>query len=238
MKSPENPDAIHSVVFAVIDHLTDSVSVDLIGVDVEWVKAELKQLVEQLAPVDERRQLGTTSRLTGQKTPACGRDIALAAVERIRPLFDRLYPQWQTENRPDELYEFGVVRDAAVRLFARIDSHEKVLQRVGGADPSPRLSAAQLHPLIWQAAKAQWSTDHFHEVVLAAAKAVNSQLQAKINRRDVAEQSLINEAFSESVLARDEVRGEVVDAWNGAARPGMLLAKAGWKRLWDYAVYT
>ena len=68
--------------------------------------------------------------------------------------------------------------------------------------------------------------------------AVNSQLQAKINRRDVAEQSLINEAFSESVLARDEVRGEVVDAWNGAARPGMLLAKAGWKRLWDYAVYT
>ncbi len=54
-----------------------------------------------------------------------------------------------------------------------------------------------MHELVWQAASAQWATGHRHESVLAAAKAVNSQLQAKLGRRDLSEVKLVREALSE-----------------------------------------
>jgi len=54
-----------------------------------------------------------------------------------------------------------------------------------------------LHDLIWKAAQAQWSTGHRHEAVLAAAKAVNSHLQARVGRRDISETDLIRQSFSD-----------------------------------------
>lgn len=54
---------------------------------------------------------------------------------------------------------------------------------------------------MWTAASAQWRTGHRHEAVLAAAKAVNSMLQAKLGRRDVSEVNLVQEAFSANEAA-------------------------------------
>lgn len=68
------------------------------------------------------------------------------------------------------------------------------------------ISAARLHPLIWSAASAQWSTGHRHEAVLAAAKAVNSFLQSKTRRRDVSETTLIREAFGDKPPAPGKPR--------------------------------
>ncbi|MRH93587.1 hypothetical protein GFY24_40410 [Nocardia sp. SYP-A9097] len=72
----------------------------------------------------------------------------------------------------------------------------EVAQMLGGLDNSPQIKASELHPLIWQAASAQWATGHRHEAVLAAAKAVNSLLQAKVGRRDVSDLDLVKQAFS------------------------------------------
>ena len=72
---------------------------------------------------------------------------------------------------------------------------------LGGGDRSPRITAASLHPLIWRAAEAQWSTGHRHEAVLAAAKAVNSMLQSKLGRRDVSDRDLVQQAFSADAAA-------------------------------------
>ena len=73
----------------------------------------------------------------------------------------------------------------------------EVNDRLGGADQSPRITASSLHHLIWQAAETQWTLGQRHEVVLAAAKAVNSQLQAKVSRRDVSDADLVRQAFSD-----------------------------------------
>ena len=56
--------------------------------------------------------------------------------------------------------------------------------RLGGEDQSPRITASSLHHFVWGAAETQWMLGQRHEAVLPAAKAVNSQLQAKVNRRD------------------------------------------------------
>lgn len=78
-----------------------------------------------------------------------------------------------------------------------MENLDQVERRLGGGDTSPRITAASLHALILTAAQAQWSTGHRHEAVLAASKTVNSQLQAKLSRRDVSEKDLVRQAFSE-----------------------------------------
>jgi hypothetical protein len=88
-----------------------------------------------------------------------------------------------------------VPRDASVRLLARIESNEEIGEMLAGHDASPALTGSQLHHLVWGAASAQWATGHRHEAVLAASNAVNSMLQLKLDRRDVSEVNLVQEAF-------------------------------------------
>jgi len=100
------------------------------------------------------------------------------------------------------------MRDASKRLLARIETQREIIARLGGSDDSPRISAASLHPLIWTAAEAQWSTGHRHrhEAVLAAAKAVNSHLQSKMDRKDISEGDLVRQSLSEKAPTPGEPR--------------------------------
>jgi hypothetical protein len=157
------------------------------GVDLEWVRNQLQYFVDMTQAVPTAPPY---------KAPKCGRETAIQLAEVVRRIFQRLYPEWQSENSHDVWDEFKPERDAAQRLLSRIASYAEVESRLGGADDSPRISAASFHPLIWKAAAAQWSTGHRHESVLAAAKAVNSHLQTKLGRRDVSEVDLVKQAFS------------------------------------------
>jgi len=163
------------------------------GVDLAWVNERLLEYVNLTKPINQ----SSTNVITARTAPECGRAKAIELTETIRPVLARLYPEWQSENSASKNDEFKTERDAARRLLARIKSQDDVANRLGGADTSPRLIASALHRLIWTAAEAQWNTGHRHEAVLAAAKAVNSHLQAKLGRRDVSESDLVRQAFSE-----------------------------------------
>lgn len=167
-------------------------SVNLEGVDVEWVQTRLTEFTT------ETKAVGLTSPnvMTSRTKPACGRPKAIELMESVVPIFARLYPEWRSENATDKYDEFRAERDAASRLLARLESHAEVTARLGGGDMSPRLTAASLHRLIWKAAEPQWSLGQRHEAVLAASKTVNSQIQAKIGRRDLSDRKLVQEAFS------------------------------------------
>jgi uncharacterized protein (TIGR02391 family) len=162
------------------------------GVDVTWVKEQLSAYVAKTRAINQSGR----NVITMSNKPACGRDEAIALTEVIVPIFDRLYPEWASENPGSKHDEFRSQRDAAKRLLARLESQQEVRDKLG-SDVSPRLSAASLHPLIWKSAQAQWSTGHRHEAVLAAAKAVNSHLQAKTGRRDASEGDLVKQCFSD-----------------------------------------
>lgn len=166
---------------------------DIDSVDLAWVREKLTEFLSETRPVN----LSGGGLFTMQTGPACGRDRALALAEIVHPILNRLYPNWTTENYTSATDEFHQARDAARRLLARLDVQEEIEAHLGGADLSPRITAASLHPLIWKAAEAQWTTGHRHEAVLAAAKAVNSLLQSKVDRRDVSEGDLLRQAFSE-----------------------------------------
>lgn len=172
------------------------------GVDIEKVRGELETFISEAAP----RNLSRGSVMTSRCAPECGRARALALTERVRPILDRLYPEWRAENPPDRFFEFRPPRDACSRVLERLASHDEIEQMLGDNDQSPRLAAGQFHPLVWSGAAAQWATGHLHEAVLAAAKAVNSQLQKKLNRRDLSDAKLVRDAFSEKDPAEGRPR--------------------------------
>ena len=181
--------------------MRQNIEVNLSGVDVEWVQDQLRTFVVDTRPVNQ----SGAGFITTQSAPACGRDRAIELAEVVHPILERLYPEWASENSSRSTDEFRTERDAAKRLLARLDTQAEVRARLGD-DLSPRLTAAALHPLIWRAAQAQWSTGHRHEAVLAAAKAVNSHLQTKVSRRDISETDLVRQAFSEKAAEPGKAR--------------------------------
>ena len=156
-------------------------------VDLPGVIAELESYIAETTPQNQ----SSANFITMTSAPRCGRQRALELTERVRPILDSLYPVWRDENRetrtsnsrrnetPASVYGHGSPR---TRKFAGM---------LAGLDATPQLSASQLHELVWQAASAQWSTSHFQEAVLAAAKAVNSMLQNKLDRRDLSDVKLV-----------------------------------------------
>lgn len=64
------------------------------------------------------------------------------------------------------------------------------------APDAPALPADQFHPWVWQAAQTLWDSGHYRTAVQAAATAINAHTQDKLNRRDAADDSLMQEAFS------------------------------------------
>ena len=85
-------------------------------------------------------------------------------------------------------------RDAVNRglgILAERDEWEAKL-----APDAPVLPADQLHPWVWDAARTLWDSGHFRLAVQAAATAVNAHTQTKLGRRDVADNDLMQEAFS------------------------------------------
>jgi hypothetical protein len=54
-----------------------------------------------------------------------------------------------------------------------------------------------MHPWVWEAARPLWEIQQFRQALLAAATAINAQVQAKVGRRDISDDKLIQECFSE-----------------------------------------
>lgn len=204
--------------------------VDINGVDVVWVREQLTGFVRETNPVG----LSKPGYFTARTRPECGRERAIELVEVVRPILRRLYPDWQSENPSSTNDEFKAERDASRRVLSRLEHLAEVNARLGGEDASPRITASSLHHLIWGAAETQWTLGQRHEAVLAAAKAVNSQLQAKVNRRDVSESDLVKQAFSdkeaepgksrlrfnsiEDEKTRESVRGGALEFGSGCFR--------------------
>ena len=64
------------------------------------------------------------------------------------------------------------------------------------APEGPVVPADQFHPWVWQAALTLWDSKHYRQAVHAAATAITAHTQTKLGRTDVADDALMQEAFS------------------------------------------
>lgn len=119
-----------------------------------------------------------------------------AVVERI---LTRYLPDWQARIQPPDDYRrsgyrWRDQREAAVLCPAAIQSEAEVQQHLG--DAGPVMTAAELHPWVWEAARPAWEAGLYEDAVDAAARNLNSRLRAKVGRKDIGEADLVAQVFS------------------------------------------
>jgi hypothetical protein len=124
------------------------------------------------------------------------RDI-IASAHVMEKILDRVLPRWKTEvpdDRNESVNRWCQHREAAQRADAALQRDAEIRECLG--DDAPQLSAATMHPWVWQGARALWQSGHFREAVTAAARKINAETQNKVGRRDVSETALFQSVFS------------------------------------------
>ena len=92
---------------------------------------------------------------------------------------------------------------------------------------APSLPADQFHPWVWDAAQTFWKSKHYRAAVDAAATAINEHTQTKVGRRDISDNDLMNQAFTERPkagqvylrLPGDATNDQTLRSRNNALRP-------------------
>ncbi|HAT1213719.1 TPA: TIGR02391 family protein [Corynebacterium striatum] len=120
-------------------------------------------------------------------------DIASQA-QIAEKIMDRVTPGWRSGLASVKPGTWDRHYEAAVRARAQLQRAEEIAQNLG--ENAPELSAAELHPWIWDGAKSLWQSGHYREAVSGAIRKLNAETQNKIGRRDVSETNLFKQAFS------------------------------------------
>lgn len=123
-------------------------------------------------------------------------DELIQASAAVWPLIQAVLPEphWVL-GKPGYTYMFDAIQQQAHQALGVVRSQEEISQMLG--PQGPQLSAASLHPWIWQAAAALWDTGFLREAIQAAATSLDLHVQQKSDRRDLAGTELARELLGE-----------------------------------------
>lgn len=103
-------------------------------------------------------------------------------------------------------------------------TEDETRKRVGTS--APLMAADALHPTIWGAASKLWADGHFGQAVQRAATFLNAHVQDTLNRHDVSDAALMQQAFSPAPPEKGKPRlrwpGKDDDLTVKAMRSGIL----------------
>lgn len=154
----------------------------------DWALAELDKFIHQteLVPHPSPNVIGSFPR---------GSEEEIAAqAQVIEKILGRVVPRWRSDVAEDPYVQWAQHREAAIRARAELRRAEEIERNLG--ENAPELSAADLHPWVWNGAKSLWQSGHFSQAVHAAAVMLNAETQNKVGRRDVSETDLFKQSFS------------------------------------------
>ncbi|BBH16808.1 hypothetical protein Back2_10950 [Nocardioides baekrokdamisoli] len=174
--------------------------------DTEWAIEQCREwlrLQERVPIPEDKREPGAP------KTRTRGTEEARNRVgNRVRLVADAVWEKWNNGYR--WRLEAGDVRS----LIFELEEGYAVRERLGLLSPGPAIAADALHPWVWDAARPHWESNNHDASVWAAAINVNSQLKAKIERPDLGETKLVQEAFGTSFPEPGKVRLRLCDESN------------------------
>jgi hypothetical protein len=156
------------------------------GLNVGLAVAELDKFIQQTEMI--------FINLVSDSTAAPDDEVTQQA-QVVEKIFDRVVPGWRTDIELDQRNRWTQHREAAIRAKAELERQEGISKILG--DDAPDLSAANLHPWVWDGASSLWHSGHFREAVEGAIRKLNAETQNKLGRRDLNLTNLFNQAFSE-----------------------------------------
>jgi hypothetical protein len=159
---------------------------------------------------------------------AASEDEVVKRAQVVEQILDRVVPGWRSEITKKDRQKWSIHYEASIRAREALLRAEEVRKNLG--EDTPDLSAAELHPWIWNGASSLWQSGHYREAVEGAIKKLNAETQNKVSRRDLSETKLFQESFSmdepkagKARLRRTKDDGS--DTYRSVQRGGMALAE-------------
>lgn len=156
-------------------------------IDSKWAILELEKFIEL------SRMKSTPGSVLGHTRAHSDREIH-AQAQVVEQILEQVLEDDTWHSKSSGYDPWSGHRDAAFRAISQLLRAGEIPAGLGG--DAPRLYASHLHAWVWDAAKSQWSSNHFRDAVFHASIRVNVETQAKTGRTDIREKALFDEAFS------------------------------------------
>lgn len=191
------------------------------GLDRDWAVKELASFIHMTEYVASTTPGVIGSFIRGSEDQIAGQ------AQVVEQILDRVTPRWR-ERRGDSEQKWQALRQAASRGRTQIERDQELRERLG--EDAPKLSAAELHPWIWEGAKSLWQSGHYREAIGGAIRKLNAETQNKVGRRDVSETNLFKQAFSMdqpklNVARLRRMKDDGSDTYKSVQRGAMALAE-------------
>lgn len=161
--------------------------------DTEWARQKLEDFAGHARRYDDLRR--TTN--TGSRNAA--RSSLDKAEPTVRKILDQIHAPLASELNTRAVAGSAKAIGLVNQALGILDDMDEVTANLGPT--SPTLAADEFHPWVWQAAQTLWQSEHYRMAVSAAATAISAHTQTKLGRRDVSDDDLMNQAFTEKPKA-------------------------------------
>jgi uncharacterized protein (TIGR02391 family) len=198
------------------------------GLNTKWAISELDKFLEQTKGPSKRLTQSDSGLTVALSKLGASDEETFASAQIIEKILDRVVPNWRTSTKSIPNHRWGQYREACTRAKAQLLRDAEIRENLG--DNAPEISAANLHPWVWNGASSLWQSGHYRSAVEDAAKKVNAETQNKVGRRDVSETKLFQEAFSADAPKAGKPRlrrmaDDGSDTYKSVQRGAMALAE-------------
>ncbi|MFE4544612.1 TIGR02391 family protein [Arthrobacter sp. NPDC056727] len=170
--------------------------------DEHWAMEQLRHFID-LTRLKQPKSEGGVVYMGDFAVPVGSRNDIIASAHVVEKILDRtIRDWWQIAERKPGRWERH--REGAQRALVELERSAEIAEKLG--DNAPQLSAAAMHPWIWEAARSLWQSGHYQEAVRAASVKVNAELQNMLGRRDISESDLFKQALSSDPAGPDKPR--------------------------------
>lgn len=161
------------------------------GINVDWALTELDKFIS----LSEMRTLQND--WTSWEVTISDNETLIKQWEVVERILSQATPGWEdkvTEPGSGQS-DWRPMRMATLRAREALKRDQELRENLG--DNAPEISASHLHPWVWEGARSLWQSGHYREAVEGSIRKLNAETQNKLGRRDLSEDDLFKQAFSE-----------------------------------------
>ncbi|KJF16623.1 TIGR02391 family protein [Acidithrix ferrooxidans] len=192
----------------------------------EWALNQLQDFISATEVHHVRAPSGVIS--VGTYKTAESEVEVVKKAQIVEQILNRAIPGWRSLEVDTRRKKWALHHEVALRAKESLLRQEELQKNLG--ENAPEISAAKLHPWVWNGASSLWQSGHYRSAVEDAAKKVNAETQNKVGRRDVSEKNLFQEAFSTDapITGKSRLRrmtNDGSDTYRSVQRGAMALAE-------------